>query len=286
MSGGPDSLALLLLAQSALPARIEAATVDHGLRPESANEAAMVAEICRSLGVPHEALPIAVPKGNLQDRARTARYAALGEWCAGRDLAALATGHQCDDQAETLVMRLNRGSGLAGLAGVRARGTVPGRALPLVRPLLEWRRTELDAIVAAAGLVPARDRSNEDESFDRVRIRKALAGAGWLDPAALSRSAAYLGEAESYLRTRIDEAWSDRVSAEGKVIRFTPGGSDFEACEIARRIIASFGGTARRSDIAAMVARLRRGENASLGGVLAQVRNGEWQFGLEPPRNA
>lgn len=285
VSGGADSLALLMLGHSALPGRLEAATVDHGLRPESAAEAAMVAGICRSLAVQHETLPVTVPQGNLQDRARRARYAALSAWCARRGLGALATGHQLDDQAETLVMRLNRGSGLSGLAGVRARGNVPGSELPLVRPLLGWRRVELEAVVAKAGVEPAHDPSNEDESFDRVRIRRALGDAGWLDPAALSRSAAHLGEAEAYLKAKIDEAWRERVRGEGGAIRFMPGPSDFEACEIARMIIESLGGAARRSEIPAMVARLRGGENASLGGVLAQVRKGEWRFGREPPRN-
>lgn len=285
VSGGPDSLALLLLAHSALPGRIEAATVDHRLRPESAGEAAMVAGICQSLGVPHATLAVLVAEGNLQDRARSARYAALARWCARRGLAALATGHQLDDQAETLVMRLNRGSGLAGLAGVRARGTVPGRGLPLLRPLLSWRRTELAALIARAGLDPARDPSNDDGSFERVRVRKALADAGWLDREALARSAAHLGEAEGYLDARIEDVWKERVRSEDGAIRFAPGPSDFEACELARRIIESLGGVARRSEVAALVARLRRGENASLGGVLARERSGVWVFAAEPLRS-
>ena len=82
VSGGPDSLALLLLAQAALPGRVEAATVDHGLRPESAGEAAMVAAVCARLGVPHQTLAVEVAQGNIQSQARTARYAALAGWMA------------------------------------------------------------------------------------------------------------------------------------------------------------------------------------------------------------
>ena len=79
VSGGPDSLALLLLARAALPGRVEAATVDHGLRAESAQEADFVARLCGDLGIPHAILPVAVAPGNTQDRARQARYTALDE---------------------------------------------------------------------------------------------------------------------------------------------------------------------------------------------------------------
>src|SRR3569833_2120210 len=124
VSGGPDSLALLLLAKAAIPERVEAATVDHGLRPESAREAAMVAELCAAYGIPHRILTVKVARGNLQDKARAARYAALGNWMAERGLSALATAHNADDQAETLLMRLNRGFGEDGHAGVRALSVV------------------------------------------------------------------------------------------------------------------------------------------------------------------
>jgi tRNA(Ile)-lysidine synthase len=284
VSGGPDSLALLLLAAAAMPGRVEVATVDHGLRPESADEAAMVAAVCAELRVAHQTLRVTLAPGNLQDRARTARYAALGDWCARRDLAALATGHQCDDQAETLLMRLNRGSGLAGLAGVRARGTVPGSALPLLRPLLGWRREELARVVKAAGLAAAQDASNENDRFDRVRIRKSLVEVDWLDPASLARSAALLADAEGFVGETIAEMWRVNVRAEGEGFVLTPPASNFAATELANRLIAELGSTVARSDAAALVARLRRGENASLGGVLARVQGAHWVFCAEPPR--
>lgn len=246
----------------------------------------MVSRLCADLGLPHEVLAAKVAPGNLQHNARAARYAALGEWAARRGLAALATGHQLDDQAETLVMRLNRGSGLAGLAGVRARGLAPGVGICLLRPLLGWRRAELAAITAAAGLEAAQDSSNADDRFDRARIRKALAEADWLDAEGLARSASLLGEAETYLAERLDAVWKERVRREGGAIRFSPGPSDFEAGEIARRILRALGGEPRRSEAAALVARLRRGENASLAGVLARVRGDEWIFILEPSRSS
>ncbi|WP_245653923.1 tRNA lysidine(34) synthetase TilS, partial [Novosphingobium rosa] len=129
VSGGPDSLALLLIAHAALPGRVAAATVDHGLRPESAAEAAEVARICALLDVPHATLEVSVEDGNVQAQARDARYAALAAWTEQEGLCALATAHHADDQVETLVMRLNRASGVSGLAGVRERGLVPATRL-------------------------------------------------------------------------------------------------------------------------------------------------------------
>src|SRR5258708_36278065 len=103
----------------------------------------MVGEVCRDLGVPHVMLTIdwtKKPDTAIQERARKARYRLLGRWLSDRDLKALATAHHADDQAETLVMRLNRGSGVRGLAGMRPVGRVPGSDSPLLRPLLGWRR--------------------------------------------------------------------------------------------------------------------------------------------------
>ncbi|MDE2302351.1 MAG: tRNA lysidine(34) synthetase TilS, partial [Sphingomonadales bacterium] len=151
VSGGPDSLALLLLAAAARPGAVRAATVDHRLRAASAGEAAAVARVCAALAVPHQTLEIAVAAGNLQSEARRGRYAALAGWMNEQGIAALATGHHADDQAETLLMRLNRAGGCAGLAGVRARGRLPGsEGRLLLRPLLGWRRAELAALIAAA----------------------------------------------------------------------------------------------------------------------------------------
>jgi len=285
VSGGPDSLALLLLATAALPGRVEAASVDHGLRPESAAEVQMVARVCVELGVPQETMAVTLPVGNVQDRARAARYGALNEWCARRALAALATGHQLDDQAETLVMRFNRGSGLAGLAGVRARGSVPGSELPLLRPLLNWRRAELAEVVAAAGLSPVQDASNEDDRFDRVRIRRALKETDWIDSAGLAGSATHLAEAGRFVDEQIAAMARARLRPVVGGYALDPPPSDFAAIELCVSIIAKLGATARRSDLAALVARLRRGENASLGGVLARAADGEWVFAPEPPRS-
>ncbi|MBO0750444.1 MAG: tRNA lysidine(34) synthetase TilS, partial [Porphyrobacter sp.] len=132
VSGGPDSLALLLLAHATLPGQFAVATVNHGLRPEAAAECAMVERVCAARGIPCTILQVKLAAGNIQAEARATRYAALGEWAQREGLAGLATAHHADDQAETLLMRLNRASGLGGLAGVRSRGVVPGTELPLL----------------------------------------------------------------------------------------------------------------------------------------------------------
>src|SRR5215210_1597701 len=159
VSGGPDSLALLLLAAAARPGLVEAATVDHALRPESRAEAEMVAALCERIAVPHEILTLEWPQApdrNLQARAREARYHALGNWALKRGLAVVATAHHLDDQAETLLMRLARGAGVGGLGATRASRPLV-EDVRLVRPLLGWRKAELIALVAEAGLKPVDD---------------------------------------------------------------------------------------------------------------------------------
>ena len=188
VSGGPDSVALLLLARQVLGARCVAATVDHGLRPEAAGEAAWVARLCSTLGVPHAVLTGRLPERdgrtrNVSARARALRYALLRTHAEGIGAAAIATAHHADDQVETLVMRLNRGAGLAGMAGVRARSD------GIVRPLLAWRRAELAAVVATCGIVPVDDPSNRDARFDRARLRSAIGDAAWIEAEGWSRSA-------------------------------------------------------------------------------------------------
>lgn len=292
VSGGPDSMALLLLAHAALNGAVEAATVDHGLRPESGAEAALVAELCRRMGVAHEIIRVEVAAGNLQSAARVARYRALNEWVARRGLAALATAHHADDQAETLLMRLNRGSGIAGLAGIRASGDAPEGGGMLIRPLLDWRKAELRAIVTAAGVGFAEDPSNRDETFDRVAMRRQLAETDWLDPAALSRSARHLAEAEAAMSAFVDTIWHDAVIRQDHSCVYLPdlapaGSRQFIAKQIMRRILGR-DAKVRGSEIARAVDRLRGGQPATLGGQQVRVteRDGDtaWLFTPETPR--
>jgi len=123
VSGGPDSLALMLLAHAVPGLTVTALTVDHGLRPEAAEEARFVAALAAARGIAHHILPVRVEDcgQGVQAAARAARYAALGGWCASAGVGLLATAHHADDQAETLLMRLARGAGVGGLAGIRRK---------------------------------------------------------------------------------------------------------------------------------------------------------------------
>ncbi len=216
VSGGADSLALLLLAHQA-NIDCEVATVDHKLRPEAAKEAEHVAQICDELGLRHDILTLTEKReGNVSDWARQARYAALGEWAIARKIDLLVTAHHADDQLETMIMRLNRGSGIAGLAGVRElRGHV-------IRPLLGWRKRELEDIVKTAGIAAVDDPTNRDDRFDRARLRKSLADADWLDPVAASRTAAALAEAEDALDWTARAYENRRVAEQSGIISFDP----------------------------------------------------------------
>ncbi|MEO5587354.1 MAG: tRNA lysidine(34) synthetase TilS [Novosphingobium sp.] len=285
VSGGPDSLALLLLARTALPGRIAAATVDHNLRVGSAGEAAMVAGVCERLGVPHAVLPVTVAAGNLQGEARAARYGALGAWMTERGLAALATAHHADDQAETLVMRLNRGSGVAGLAGVRARGLVPGTRLPLLRPLLAWRRAELTEVVTTGGVVAVADPSNADERFDRVRIRRALTATQWLDVAALAQSAGHLAEADAAIEWAAGREWSEQVEQSGLGLTYRPAAPRAIALRVLARIVAELDGEKPRGGaVARLFDSLMARQPASIGNLVARPLPGGWSFTRAPKR--
>ena len=287
VSGGPDSLAMLLLAHEVLPGRIAAATVDHGLRAENADEAEMVAQVCRTLGVAHAVLPVTLASGNVQSQARTARYAALAEWAGEAGLAALATAHHADDQAETLLLRLNRGSGVAGLAGVRARGRVPGTQLPLVRPLLGFRRAELGGVVAAAGVKAANDPSNQDDRFDRARLRKALGAADWLDVPALAASAAHLADADAALDWAAQREWTECVVSAPMGLVYRPQAPRAVALRVIARIVRELDGEEPRGGAAARVFQnLLARETCSIGELVARVTAEGWSFSKAPARRS
>jgi tRNA(Ile)-lysidine synthase len=287
ISGGPDSLALLLLAHAALPGRIAAATVDHQLRREAAAEAAMVAETCATLGVPHATLPVTLAAGNLQSQARNARYAALAAWLERENLSALATAHHADDQAETLLARLNRGSGAAGLAGIRARAQIPGSQHPLIRPLLEWRRAELAEIVAQAGLTPAQDPSNTDPRFDRARIRAHLARASWLDIPALAQSATHLADADAALAWSANREWAEAVTREPLGLTYRPQAPRAIALRVVTRIVTELDGEEPRgSAVARLFDTLLARQPASIGNLVARPLPSGWSFSKAPKRRA
>lgn len=292
LSGGGDSVALLLLANAALPRRVEAATVDHQLRPESRDEAEIAASFCAELGVPHQILSVEIEEGNLQDRARAARYDALGDWCTERDLEGLATAHQLEDQAETFLMRLNRGSGLSGLSSIRDLSSVPNAPIRLVRPLLGWRRAELMALVRSVGLEPVADPSNENDDFDRVRMRRNLAACDWLDMKAIGVSARHLAEADETLQWVIGREYSERVAFDGGEARYqalrTGVGGTLVKGGVIRSIFRLFRVQVDQRVAADLVEKLTSGQKSNVAGMQADVRDvdGErlWVFRRENPR--
>lgn len=210
VSGGPDSMALLHLAATAWPGRVRAATVDHGLRAASADEAGMVADWCLTHGISHITLvPDAPPDGNIQAWGRAQRYALIERWRQAQGVDWVVTAHHADDQLETVLMRLNRGSGVAGLAGVRARR---GR---VIRPLLKVRKASLEVYCAEHGVPYVDDPSNADRRFDRATLRSELRNAPWLNAEAAARSAAALAEAEEALAWSVDLLENAHMHADG-----------------------------------------------------------------------
>ncbi|WP_298172466.1 tRNA lysidine(34) synthetase TilS [Novosphingobium sp.] len=289
VSGGPDSLALLLLARAAIPGALRVATVDHGLRPESAAEALYVAKLCADLGIPHEILTIALPSGPaVQERARVARYAALGDWAVRSGLAAIATAHHADDQAETLFMRLARGAGVRGLAAMRGISPLPGRPdCQLLRPLLGWRRSDLAKIVAAAGIEPVLDPSNRDHRFERVRMRTMLSGLGDIDPLSIAASARHLAEADAAIDWAAEQCFG-AVRTSGGVSYWDPRGVPRAVAQrVLERILIEVGTSKPRGNaLARWHDRLAAGEIATLAGVRGDGRMAEWRFVVAPrPRS-
>jgi len=209
VSGGSDSMALALLMAGWAARRdgeITAITVDHGLRAEAAAEARQVGRWLRARGMRHRILHWeprpGVMRGGVQAAARAARYDLLADWCRRHGALHLALAHQQDDQAETLLLRLARGSGLDGLAGM---APITERAgLRLIRPMLAIPRVRLQATLTEAHQPWINDPSNDDPAHARIRMRRLLPllGAEGLEPARLAAAAAHLGRA----RAAIDDA--------------------------------------------------------------------------------
>jgi tRNA(Ile)-lysidine synthase len=234
ISGGPDSTALLLLVARWRGGRkrgpkLLAVTIDHGLRKEAAAEARQVARLARRLGVVHRTLRWSgkKPKTGLQEKAREARYRLFARAAAKAGASHLLTAHTLDDQAETVLMRLLRGSGPAGLAGMARVSPLPARGereITLVRPLLDVPKTRLIATLRKAGIPFADDPSNADPRFTRVRMRTLmpqLMGEG-LSAGRLVLLARRMRRAETALAAAVDRAaaelspgpWSDSAAIE------------------------------------------------------------------------
>lgn len=270
--------------------------VDHGLREGSRSEVEKVARRAGELGFGHAVLTWegVKPRTRLQEQARDTRYALMAAYCRAHDLSALVTAHTMEDQAETLILRLARGSGVDGLSAMAAETKLEGVAL--LRPLLSVSRARLRGQLRADGETWIDDPSNENLAFERIRIRKAarhLAALG-VTPAAIARSAARLG----YARDALDVSAADLFA---DVAAFMPEGyavlegaglaqAPFElALRVLSRALRAVGGQTppRRAKLEKMLSDLRLGvKRATLGGCVLDARGDTLRIFREAGRMA
>ncbi len=303
VSGGPDSLALLLLAAAwaRAPARprLIVYTVDHGLRPEAADEAAMVVREADRLGLAARLLRWQgdKPASGVQAAARAARYRLIAAAMAEDGAELLLTAHHLADQAETVLMRLAHGSGVAGLAGMRALSVVEG--CEVYRPLLGVHPAALRAVVAAAGLAPAADPSNADPAYERVRWRQfqpALAAMG-LSSERLGTLARRMEAVAALVADAVDAAWAQVVVpvedgrfelAHGKFAALNP----LVGTELLGQVLQLVSGNRQPAPLGpleAMQAALQSGtamKAATLHGCVIAARAGTITVRREGPRRA
>lgn len=183
VSGGTDSMVLAMLcrkwAASQSETRLHALIVDHGFRPESAEEAQLVHQRLQALDIPAEILQRAgdAPTAARQEIGRQARYGLMADWCRENGYPDLLVAHHRDDQAETVMMRILAGTGVSGLAAMQKVGDL-GAGIRLLRPLLDISRTRLEATRNQLDIPYVDDPSNQDEAYLRTRIRQWLGGDG------------------------------------------------------------------------------------------------------------
>lgn len=297
VSGGADSMALALLAQAWAVKRggeAVALTVDHGLRPDSAEEAARVSDWLAARGMAHHILPWTGPKpaADLQAAARAARYALLEGWCRAEGVLHLLLAHHQDDQAETVLLRLGRGSGVDGLSAMAP--VQEGPFLRLLRPLLAVPPGRLRATLGALGQDWVEDPSNRNSAFARARLRQlmpALAAEG-LTAERLAATASRLARARAALDGAVAEAAARFVVMEPAGFALVEPGCfarlpEEVASRLMVRLLLAVGGGAyppRRERSAALLAALRGGE--AVDRTLAGCRLTPWRGRLVVCREA
>lgn len=305
VSGGPDSTALLWLVarwrkRLRTGPKLAAVTIDHGLRKESAAEARAVKRLAASLRIPHLTLRWsgAKPSRGVAAKAREMRYAMLAEAARRTGAVCILTAHTRDDQAETFLMRLSRGSGLSGLAAMTRR-SVRGEAV-IVRPLLEVPKSRLLATLAWAKVAFADDPTNRDPAFARPRWRElmpALAREG-VDARNIGRLTARLARANAALEAVADRAEQSLVQRDGTkdtldvdAFRSLPG-------EIQLRLLqraidrAGYEGPAELGKVETLLDELTdaassaapRSFRRTLAGALVDLRRGTMSVTPAPPR--
>jgi tRNA(Ile)-lysidine synthase len=284
LSGGPDSTALVAclaaLRDAGLAGAVSACHVDHGLRAGSAEDGDFCAALCAALAVPLERVRVSVAAGNLQSQARRARYAALRAAAARAGAGRVATGHTRADQAETVLLRLLRGSGARGLAGI------PPRRGPFVRPLLDCSRAQVLAYLRERGLGHREDPTNASPRFDRNRVRHellpALEGLRPGAEAALARAADLLRDDDRALE-RSARLLVPRGSTDARVDALLAVPAAVRARAV-RRAWSNATGSRRglaAHHVAAIVRLFRRGRPGRVslpGGLVATVSRGRLRF--------
>lgn len=292
VSGGGDSMAMLhLMAEVADGRPLAVATVDHGLRAASAQEAADVAQVCAGLGLPHEVLRWrhGAVAGNLMDAARRARYGLLADWAAGRGIGTVLVAHTADDQAETVLLGLARAAGLDGLSGMRPRWQQG--AVWFERPLLEVTRAALRGFLTRRALWFVDDPSNDDTGFDRVKMRRVLAGLGEVGISAggLATVARNLAAVQADLRGLVAQAAASVVAERAGALEIDRAGFATLPGEVARRLMQaglmwmSGADYAPRSDaLARMVRAMAEGRAATLWGCRLVPHKGAMLLVREP----
>jgi tRNA(Ile)-lysidine synthase len=303
VSGGSDSMALLRLAQAWAAHKnpsltLSVLTVDHRLRAASAEEAGRVRQWAAALGLSHHILEWAgepKPKTGIQAAARAARYGLMAAWCRANGAELLLTGHTLDDQAETVAMRMARTASPDSLAGIRPLGDWQG--LPLVRPLLGVRRQALRAYLEGLGQAWIDDPSNDDDRFERVRVRRALADAerAGTAPDRLAGLAAANAAVARDLATAAD-AWLAHALDEHEAGYCVVPAAAFRNLpeplqqRVLARIIAHYGGQASQPEAGELrrFARWAAAESGpprrTLGGAVAGRRRRDFWVAREPGR--
>jgi tRNA(Ile)-lysidine synthase len=309
VSGGPDSTALMVLAARWVHAlkhapQLIAVTVDHGLRPESKREAAEVARLAKRLGIAHRTLRWTgkKPKTGLPQAARVARYRLLAQAARKAGASHILTAHTLDDQAETVVIRLTRGSGMTGLAAMQRVSVIPtSGGLFLVRPLLDIAKARLIATLEAGKIPFADDPSNRDPRFTRARLRglmPQLAREG-LDAGRLSLLARRLKRADLAIEAAVDRVGSELMVGLGEgpnTLAFDADGFGRLPAEIALRLLgravgqAGSEGPVELGKLEALKAALDSAQTAgsrfrrSLAGAIVTLSKGEIVVERAPSR--
>jgi len=294
VSGGSDSTALLHLAHSYATSRdirLCAMTVDHGLRPEAGGEAKKVAEQCARLGIGHETARWDNwdGRGNLQNQARAARLRIISDWAKSNGLGVVALGHTLDDQAETVLLRLARGSGVDGLSAMADRRQSHG--VTWVRPLLEFRRQDLRAWLRANQISWAEDPSNDDPKYDRVRVRNALKVLDdiGVSPERLAGVASRMRSAREVLEMATQSAARDCATVRHGAVELRLGPYLGQAYEVRRRLLAHalrWVGLAdyapRQASLDAAMNALESGQTTTLHGCLIMASGDQCLIAREP----